>query len=72
MNTLGPQISAALFTDQEKAEEAWGILADAGVPAAIVTDPGILGKFELSLMVARDDLDKAQALLGDVIVPRNE
>jgi hypothetical protein len=72
MNTLGPQISAALFTDQEKAEEAWGILADGGIPAAIVTDPGILGKFELALMVARDDLDKAQALLGDLIVLPNE
>jgi hypothetical protein len=72
MNTLGPQVSAALFTDQEKAEEAWGILADGGIPAAIVTDPGLLGKYELSVMVARDDLDKAQTLLRDVVAPPSE
>lgn len=72
MNTLGPQVSAALFTDQEKAEEAWGILAAGGIPAAIVTDPGLLGKYELSVMVARDDLDKAQTLLRDVVAPPSE
>lgn len=72
MNVLGPQVSAALFTDRKQAEEAWGILVDGGIPAAIVTDPGLLGKYELSLMVARDDLDKAQALLKDVIAPRSE
>lgn len=72
MNTLGPQVSAALFTDQEKAEEAWGILADGGIPAAIVTDPGLLGNYELSVMVARDDLDKAQTLLRDVVAPPSE
>lgn len=72
MNVLGPQVSAALFTDRKQAEEAWGILVDGGIPAAIVTDPGLLGKYELSLMVVRDDLDKAQALLKDVIAPRSE
>ena len=72
MNVLGPQVSAALFTDRKQAEEAWGILVDGGIPAAIVTDPGLLGKYELSLMVVRDDLDKAQALLKDVIAPPSE
>ncbi len=67
MDTLGPQVSAALFTDQEKADEAWGLLADAGIPAAIITDPGLLGKFELSVMVERDDLERAQSLLAPLI-----
>ncbi len=72
MNVLGPQVSAALFTDRKQAGEAWGILVDGGIPGAIVTDPGLLGKYELSLMVVRDDLDKAQALLKDVIAPPSE
>lgn len=64
MDILGPQVSAALFTDREKADEAWAVLTDAGIPAAVITDPGILGKFELLLMVERDDLERAQALLA--------
>ena len=72
MNILGPQVSAAIFTDKEKAEEAWGILQDGGIPAAVVTDPGLLGKYELSVMVAREDLDKAQALLREVVAPPSE
>ncbi len=64
MHLLGPQVSAALFTDRDKAEEAWGMLVDAGVPAAIITDPGLLGKYELAVMVERDDLDRAQKLLA--------
>ena len=64
MHLLGPQVSAALFTDRDKAEEAWGMLVDASVPAAIITDPGLLGKYELAVMVEREDLDRAQEILA--------
>ncbi len=64
MNILGPQVSAALFTDREKADEAWGVLNDAGIASAVITDPGLLGKYELSLMVDRKDLARAQATLA--------
>ncbi len=64
MNILGPQVSAALFTDRAKAEEAWSVLNEAGIASAVITDPGLLGKYELSLMVDRKDLDRAQALIA--------
>ncbi|MEN8040614.1 MAG: hypothetical protein ABFR95_03835 [Actinomycetota bacterium] len=67
MDPLEPQVSAALFTDQEKADEVWGLLADAGIPATIITDPDLLGKYELSLMVERADLDKAQEALAGLV-----
>jgi hypothetical protein len=65
MDVLGPQVSAGLFTDREMADKAWGALTDADIPAAVITDPGILGKYELYLMVERDDLDRAQAVLAE-------
>lgn len=65
MNVLGPQVSAGLFTDRDMADKAWGALAAEDIPAAIITDPGLLGKYELCLMVERDDLDRAQAVLAD-------
>jgi hypothetical protein len=65
MNLLGPQVSAGLFTDREMADKAWGALADVGISAAIITDPGLLGKYELCLMVEREELDRAQAALAE-------
>jgi hypothetical protein len=47
------------------ADKAWGALAAEDIPAAIITDPGLLGKYELCLMVERDDLDIAQAVLAE-------
>ncbi len=64
MGALGDDIAAAVLPSREKADEAWGILADAGIPATVVTDPGILGKYELLVMVDRDDLEAAQEALG--------
>jgi len=71
MNILGPQVAAAVFTDPEKADEAWAALADAGIGSAIVTDPGMLGKFELSVMVERADLERAQTVLAPLINPED-
>ena len=64
MGALGDDIAAAVLPSREKADEAWGILADAGIPATVVTDPGILGKYELLVMVDRADLAAAQQALG--------
>lgn len=65
MNLLGPQVSAGLFTDREMAEKAWAALTEAGISSAVITDPGLLGRYELYLMVERDDLDDAQAVLAE-------
>jgi len=65
MNVLGPQVSAGLFTDREMADRAWDALAERGIPAAVITDPGLLGEYGLCLMVERDDLDRAQTVLAE-------
>ncbi|RLE16323.1 MAG: hypothetical protein DRJ28_01930 [Actinobacteria bacterium] len=67
MHVLGNLVSAALFNDRKKADDAWGILTEAGVPASVITDPGMLGKYELSVMVERDDLERAQELLAPLV-----
>lgn len=63
MDILGPFASAGLFANRELAEEAWDVLTDSGIPATVVTDPGILGKYSVSVEVERSDLDRAVAVL---------
>jgi hypothetical protein len=63
MDILGPFASAGLFANRELAEEAWDVLTEAGIPATVVTDPGILGKYSVSVEVEREDLDRAVAVL---------
>ncbi len=63
MGILGPEIAAAVFDTVEKAEEGWALLNDAEIPATVITDPGMLGKFSVSLLVQRDDLERAQEIL---------
>jgi hypothetical protein len=63
MNILGPFASAGLFASREAAEEAWDVLSEEGIPATVVTDPGILGKYSVSVEVEREDLDRAVAVL---------
>ena len=65
MDTLGPFTSAGLFTTRELAEEAWDVLTEAGIPATVVTDPGLLGKYSVSVEVERSDLDRAVAVLQE-------
>ena len=69
MSILGNLVVAALFDDRSKAEEAWGLLVDEGVPASLITDPGLLGGYELSVMVERDDLERVQELLAPLFSP---
>jgi len=59
----GESVSAALFRSRTEAEEAWESLASAGIPATVVTDPGLLGKYGASVEVEREDLDRAVAVL---------
>ena len=33
-------VAAALFDDRDRADEAWGRLAEAEIPASVVTEPG--------------------------------
>jgi hypothetical protein len=72
MDVLGPFVSAGLFISREKAEEAWGVLNDAGIPATVVTDPGLLGKYSVSVEVERSALDEAVSVLRTAMTPKTE
>ena len=60
-------VAAALFDDRDRADEAWGRLTHADIPASVITEPGIMGAYQLKVMVHREDLDEAQALIADLI-----
>jgi hypothetical protein len=60
-------VAAALFEHREVADEAWGRLAEADIPASVITEPGIMGAFRYDVMVHREDLERAQALIADLI-----
>jgi hypothetical protein len=72
MDVLGPFASAGVFINRDKAEEAWEILNEAGIPATVVTDPGLLGKYSVSVEVERSDLDRAVAALRTKMIPETE
>ena len=63
MGILGKSASAGVFISRKEAEEAWEALNDAGIPASVITDPGLLGKYSVSVEVERPDLDRAVAVL---------
>jgi hypothetical protein len=67
MSILGESASAAMFETRDQAESAWEILTEAGIPATVVTDPGYLGKYSVSLEVEREDLDRAIAVLKETL-----
>ena len=69
MSDPEPLVAAALFDDRDRADDAWGRLADAGIPASVITEPGMLGAYRLNVMVHRDDLERAQILIADLIPP---
>ena len=60
-------VAAALFTDRARADEAWGRLSDAGIPASVITEPGMVGAYRLNVMVHRENLEKAQRLIADLV-----
>ena len=61
-------VAAALFDDRDLADEAWGRLAAADIPASVITEPGIVGAYRLQVMVHREDLKQAQALIADLVL----
>jgi hypothetical protein len=60
-------VAAALFEDRDKADEAWGRLERSDIPATVITEPGIMGAYQVMVMVRREDLDEAQHLIADLI-----
>ncbi|MEA3511422.1 MAG: hypothetical protein U9R51_08315 [Actinomycetota bacterium] len=60
-------VAAALFTDRDVADEAWGRLVEADIAASVITEPGMVGAYRLNVMVERRDLDEAQKLIADLV-----
>ena len=60
-------VAAALFTDRGVADEAWGRLVEADIPASVITEPGMVGAYRLNVMVERKELDEAQRLIADLV-----
>ena len=60
-------VAAALFTDRDVSDEAWGLLVEADIPASVITEPGMVGAYRLNVMVERRDLDEAQRLIADLV-----
>ncbi len=60
-------VAAALFTDRDVADEAWGRLLEADIPASVITEPGMVGAYRLNVMVERKHLDEAQRLIADLV-----
>ncbi|MEA2023379.1 MAG: hypothetical protein U9N79_03700 [Actinomycetota bacterium] len=60
-------VAAALFTDRDVADEAWGRLIEADIPTSVITEPGMVGAYRLNVMVERKDLDRAQHLIADLV-----
>jgi hypothetical protein len=67
MSILGKDIAAAIFDNVEDAEEGWAMLTDAEIVSTMLTDPGILGKFSVQLVVDRADLEAAQKVLAPLV-----
>ena len=67
MSLLGDSAVAALFDDRPLADEAWGLLGAEGIPATVLTQPEMLGAYQVSVVVAREDLARAQEILAPLI-----
>ncbi len=61
-------VPIAEFAERATAEEAWGRLVDAGIPASVVLDPAPLGGAPITrVLVARGNAEPAQRLIADLI-----
>ena len=64
MSLLGDDTAAAVFDNRDDADRAWALLAEEGIDSTVITDPGMLGAFSVSVVVDRNDLDRAMAVLA--------
>ena len=61
-------VPVAELADRDAVDAAWGRLQDAGIPASVDTDPGLLGGPSVTrLMVEAGNVEEAQRLIADLI-----
>jgi len=70
MHLTGPQVAAAVFKDVDQAEKGWEMLNDADIPSAMITESA-LGSYSVSIMVEREQLAEAQAVLAPLVTGQN-
>ena len=62
-------VPIAEFDDRDVAEQAWGVLEDAGIPANVLTEPGSFGTPVLHRVeVERPNVARAQALITHLVL----
>lgn len=61
-------VPIAEFDHRDDAEEAWGLLEDADIPANVLTEPGVFGSRVLHRVeVERPNIAAAQALIAHLV-----
>lgn len=62
-------VPIAEFADRDIAEQAWGVLEDAEIPANVLTEPGPLGSPVVHrIEVERPNVATAQALIAHLVI----
>ncbi len=62
-------VPIAEFTDRDIAEEAWGLLEDAEIPANVLTEPGTFGTPVVHRVeVEVPNVSSAQALIAHLVL----
>ncbi len=62
-------VAIAEFAERSRAEEAWGRLEEAGIPASVEQDPALLGGPAITrVLVEAPHVDEAQRLIADLVV----
>ena len=65
-------VPIAEFAERSVAEEAWGLLEDAEIPANVLTEPGTFGTPVLHrIEVERPNVATAQALIAHLVRKQN-
>jgi hypothetical protein len=58
----------AEFDDPTRADEAWALLEEAGIPSSVVTDPSTFGSPDVTrIYVARIDVERAQSVIAPLV-----
>ena len=66
-------VPVAEFRDRAVAEEAWGVLEDAAIPANVLTEPGTFGTPVVHRVeVERPNVPTAQALIAPLVRKEND
>jgi hypothetical protein len=66
-------VPVAEFADRSVAEDAWGVLEDAGIPANVLTEPGTFGTSIVHrIEVERPNVPTAQALIAPFVHKEND